>query len=236
MKPQEFISQYKEFFGEAAPLPIAVAYTEKPLSEIKAVPECMFKQFHRAFNGTTISLDAENLTCGGGKAYTGLAPLPERVYSFVSNIEKYKDSPATTQTCIESVGPKLSDKPYINFIRIDSLGSFDRIEGLIFFVNPDILSGLFAWANYDTRDINAVRSPWGSGCSSTVTALVNENRNGGKHCFIGLLDVSARPFFRSDIMSFSIPKSRLDEMLLTLSNCCVADSQAWNKIKKRINH
>lgn len=235
MTTKEFIGQYTEFFGEAAPLPLAVVYSDYPMGEGKNIPGCMFKQFHRAYNGETVTFDASNLTCGGGKLYVGIGPTPPKVYNFVSLVEKYKDTPETTKGSIDLINPHLSDKPYLNFIRIDKLETFDGMEGLIFFVSPDILSGLFTWANYDTKDIDAVNSPWGSGCSSTVTSLVNENRSGGKHCFIGMLDVSARPFFRPDILSFSIPASRFVEMSPTLSRCCVAGAPAWLKLKKRIN-
>jgi len=235
MTPKEFISEYIACFGEASPLPIALIYSDKPMGELKNIPGCMFKQFQRANDGETVTLGATNFTCGGGKLYTGLGPAPERVYNFVSNVEKYKSTPEAVHCSINSIDARLSDKPYINFIRVDCLESFDNIEGLMFFVSPDILSGLFAWANYDREDINAVQSPWGSGCSTTITSLVNENRRGGKHCFIGMLDISARPFFSADILSFSIPKSRFTEMCETLSQCCVSGAPAWTRIKNRIN-
>lgn len=235
MKPSDFVRLYSKNFGDAAPLPVAVIYSAMPLGEIKSVPGCMFKQFCRAYRGETVTLDAPHFTCGGGKCYTGLGPMPERVCNFVSAVEKYKETPEIAGCSIEAIGAVRSAKPYINFVRVDRLETFDEIEGLVFFVNPDVLSGLFAWANYDRTDINAVQSPWGSGCSATVTSLVNENRKGGKHCFIGMLDVSARQFFKSDILSFSIPKSRFAEMSVTLSQCCVADAPAWLKVKKRIN-
>ena len=235
MTPTEFISKYTEYFGEAAPLPIAVKYSDKPMGEVKSIPGCMFKQFHRAYNGETVTLDATHFNCGGGKFYSGLGPAPDRVYNFVSNIEKYKSTPEAVRSAIDSINPRLSDKPFLNFTRVDRLDTFGDIEGLMFFVSPDILSGLFTWANYDQEDINSVQSPWGSGCSTTITSLVNENRKGGKHCFIGMLDVSARPFFKSNILSFSIPKSRFDKMCETLNKCCVSGAPAWLKVKKRIN-
>ena len=235
MKPTDFISQYTEFFGDSATLPIAVVYSDTPMGEISKVPGCMFKQFHRAYRGETVILDAENFTCGGGKSYSGLGPLPEHVFNFVSMCERYKQSPETARNSIEAIGAELSGKPYLNFVRIDRLDSFDDMEGLIIFAGPDVVSGLFTWANYDSDDINAVQSPWGSGCSTTITSLVNENRKRGKHCFIGMFDVSARPFFRQDVISFAIPKSRFDEMCVTLSQCCVSGAPAWLKVKKRIN-
>lgn len=235
MKPIEFTGEYLKYFGEKAPLPIAVRYSDVPESSGKLIPGCMFKQFHRAYRGETVTLSAETLECGGGKLYLGLGPIPERVYSFVSNVERYKKESDIAKASISQIGAQREKRKYINFIRIDKLESFEGTEGLIFFVTPDVLSGLFTWANYDQEDIDAVQSPWGSGCSSTVTALVNENRRNGKHCFIGLLDVSARPFFRYDVMSFSIPMSRFKEMEKNLSASCVGGAPAWEKLKKRIN-
>ena len=235
MKPQTFVRQYAEYFGEAAQLPLAVCYTDSPLSEPRAVEGCMFKLFHRACKGETVTYSCDSLSCGGGKLYTGLGPMPERVYKFVSEIERYKSNPEVAKEAIRMIDASQSSKSYINFIRIDKLENLDGIEGLIFFATPDILSGLFAWANYDQTDINAVQAPWGSGCSSSITALVNENRRGGKHCFIGMLDVSARPYFKSSILSFAIPMSRFIEMTETFAQCCVAGAPAWMKVRKRIN-
>lgn len=235
MTSQEFIDSYTEYFGESAPLPLAVVYSVHPLGEKQNVAGCMFKQFHRAYNGNTVTLDSSNFTCGGGKLYAGLGPIPSKVYDFVSLVEKYKRNPDIARESIGLIDAKMSERPYLNFVRIDKLENFDDMEGLIFFVSPDILSGLFTWANYDSTDINAVQSPWGSGCSTTVTSLVNENRRCGKHCYIGMLDVSARPFFKSDILSFSIPKSRFVEMCETMDKCCVSGAPAWLKVKKRIN-
>lgn len=235
MTPADFITVYRECLGADAPLPLAVVYTDKPLSDPRNIAGCMFKQFHRAYNGETVTFNAESLSCGGGKLYTGLGPVQERIYDFVSKVERYKKSPELVRDYIKSLNPRLSDKPYLNIVPVGDLNNFDEMEGLMFFVTLDVLSGLFAWANYDSSDLNAVMSPWGSGCASSITTMVNENQAGGKHCFIGMLDVSARQFFRPDILSFSIPRSRFMEMCETMRLCCISGSPAWQKIKKRIN-
>ena len=236
MRPTEFIKIYKDCFGDNATLPLAVVYSDVPMGESGHIPGCIFKQFHRAYNGETVSFSTDNLTCGGGKLYSGLGPVQERIFDFVSNVERYKQSPELVRKYVDGLNPRLSEKPYLNILPIGKLDSFDEIEGLVFFVTPDVLSGLFAWANYDTDDLNAVMSPWGSGCASTITNIVNENRKTGKHCFIGMMDVSARPYFRPDILSFSIPRSRFMEMCGTMQECCIAGSPAWFKVRKRINN
>ena len=235
MNVSEFVKSYRDYFGEAVQLPIAVRYTDNPLGESRVVTGCMFKQFHRVFNGEVLTFTPETLTCGGGKFYAGLAPMPERVYGFVSEFERYKSDSEMAKSSIAMIDARLSEKPYLNFIRLDKLNSLDGVEGVLFFATPDVLSGLFTWANYDQTDINAVLVPWGSGCSASITAMVNEKRSGGKHCFLGMLDVSARPYFKHDVISFAIPANRFVEMLETFSKCCVAGAPAWLKVKKRIN-
>lgn len=235
MNSIEFVSKYREYFGEKTLLPIVVKYSVEPYGTLENISGCMFKQFHKAYNGGSVSFCNYNFTCGGGKLYTGLSPIPLGVYNFVSNIEKYKQSPGIAKKSISFINPQQIEKPFINFIRIDKIENFEGAEGLIFFADPDVVAGLFNWANYDQEDINTVQCPWGSGCSATITALVNENRKKGKHCFIGLFDVSARIFFKSNIISFSVPMSRFNEMLETMDKCCVSGAPAWLKLKKRIN-
>ena len=236
MSPSEFIRLYREYFGQSVALPVAFCYTGHPMGKLKTVSGCMFKQFHHVFNGEILTFSSETLTCGGGRLYAGLAErAPERVYTFVSEIERYKSDSKTAWHSISMINAMKAPKPYLNFIRIDQLECFEDMEGVLFFATPDILSGLFTWANYDQKDIHSVQLPWGSGCSASITAIVNENRLGGKHCFMGMLDVSARPYFKRDIMSFGIPMSRFVEMTETLSKCCVAGAPAWLKVRKRIN-
>ncbi len=235
MTPDQFNQLYRRCFGDNAPLPLAVVYSDEPMSEPMSVPGCMFKQLHKANSGGVVTYTAQSLNCGGGRAYTGLDSIPDYVFNYVSIVEKYKTTPEVAKKAILNIESELSGKPFLNILRTDNLKTFEDVEGLVFLVTPDILSGLFAWANYDTSDLNSVQVPWGSGCSSAITFMVNENKKGGSHCYIGMLDVSARPFFRRDILSFSIPMSRLKQMMLTLSECCVLDSPAWQKVRKRID-
>jgi hypothetical protein len=44
----------------------------------------------------------------------------------------------------------------------------DDPEVVIFFAQPDVLSGLFTLANYDEADPNGVFAPFAAGCGSIV--------------------------------------------------------------------
>ncbi|MGN0032417.1 MAG: DUF169 domain-containing protein [Candidatus Limimorpha sp.] len=101
--------------------------------------------------------------------------------------------------------------------------------------HPDILSGLVSWACYDNSSIDAVCTPWGSGCSTTIFQVAKENENSGKRCFIGLFDPSVRPKVRANELVFGIPKSRLEEMAASIHDTCLFNGIAWPKVKDRIN-
>ena len=172
--------------------------------------------------------------CGGGKLYTGFSDMPERVPGFVSLKEKYKRTPEMVVDYIRGLGMHRAEKPYLNFVRIDKAESFEGTEGVLFFANPDMLSGLCGWAFYDSNEPDAVVSLFGSGCSTVVSMTVVENERQGHRCFLGLFDPSVRPWVGKDELSFTIPFSRFVPMMNTMRECFLYGTHAWQKVKKRI--
>lgn len=235
MDTKIFIENFRKAFGETVELPIAFWYSETPVNIIPKINGCLFKAMKEVRHGTIISLDADTIGCGGGKFYTGFTDMPERIPNFVSLKEKYKQTPELVTEFIEQLGVQRAVMNYLNFARIDQISDFENAEGLLFFATPDILSGLTTWAFFDNNSIDAVSTPFGSGCSVTITQTILENRQNGKRTFLGFFDPSVRPFFEPDILSFSIPISRFKEMYYTINECCLFDTHAWNKIKQRIN-
>ena len=79
-----------------------------------------------------------------------------------------------TQGCLFKALPAIRQGEiirYLHFARIDRLTSFEKVEGLLFLATPDILSGLITWTFFDNNNPDAVSTPFGSGCSSTITPL-----------------------------------------------------------------
>ena len=91
-------------------------------------------------------LNAENIGCGGGKFYTGFTEMPERVPTFVSLKEKYKQTLEMVIDFIQQIGVPRTENKYLHFARIDKVESLEEIEGVVFLANPDMLSGLTTWA------------------------------------------------------------------------------------------
>ena len=216
MDVKEFTAAYREAFGERPELRLLFRYTDTPLRPVEKVGGCFFKALAEARRGLPVSLNAGNIGCGGGKFYTGFSPMPEFVPQFVSLKERYKRTP---EMVLEDVAE-----------------TFDGAEGVLFFAAPDALAGLVTWATFDNNAADAVASPFGSGCSSVVAQAVQENRNGGRRCFLGLFDPSVRPWVEPDVLSFVVPMSRFREMCGMMRASCLFDTHAWSKVRERINN
>ena len=235
MDTSTFIRLYRDAFGEAAPLPIIFSYSDTPVAETEKMPGCFLRYLHQVTEGHPVSLDTEKITCGGGKFYAGFTPMPDHVPVFVSEKEKYKESADTVKDYLAAFGPVRTDRKYLNFVRVDQAESFEGMEGLLFLAGPDVISGLCAWAFFDSNDPETVSLVFGSGCSSIVANAARENSRNGFRTFIGLTDPSARQWFDPGIMSFTIPACRFRSMSETMSRCCFNGTAGWGRIRKRIN-
>ena len=234
MTPQEFILKFREAFGEAAPLPIAFWYGDTAVNAENRVPRCMIGAIRKVCDGCALTLTAENVQCGGGGLYTAFRPMQERVPTFVSEIEHYKQTPEQVRQYVESLDIEITDKPYLNFVRVDRLTSWEGVEAVVFFATPDILSGLCTWTFFDNDAEDAVVTKFASGCAAVVTFAAVENRKGGRRTFLGMFDPSARPLVPKNELSFAVPMSRFREMLRTMPESALFE-HAFSVVRKRIN-
>ena len=232
---KQLIANLRHAFGEKAKLPIAVWYSNEPAGEEVALPHCMFECLPQVENGQVVSFSKDKLHCGGGRVYSGFMPLNPGIPKFVSNVEHYKQTPEMVKQYVEDLDIKIQEKPYFNFARLDKLESLDGVEGLVFFGNADIISGLVSWAFYDNNAADAVSCQFSSGCCAMITFITTENRRHGHRTFLGMYDLSGRKFMKPDEQAFAIPLSRLETMVGTLHECALFASPAWETVKERIN-
>ena len=235
MDIQTFITNYQEAFGEKAILPILFYYSDAPIAKTEKINGCFFKGIASVREGNSISLNADIIGCGGGKLYTSYAPMNDYIPGFVSQKEKYKQTPQQVIDYVASLDLQSFTGKWLNFIRIDQAKSFEGMEGLLFLAPPDMLSGLTTWAYFDNEREDAVCAIFGSGCSAVVSQAVRENRIGGHRTFLGLFDPSVRPYVGAYELSFVIPANRFTSMMKTMRECCLFGTHAWNKVRARIN-
>lgn len=226
--------KFREAFGGNVPLPVAFGYSHVAAAEVRKIPRCMIGAIRQVCGGQPLTLTAGNVLCGGGSLYTAFAPMPERVPAFVSEVEHYKQNREMVREYVDRLDIRPTEKPFLNFVRLDALDGWDDVQGVLFFATPDMLSGLCAWAFYDNNDEDAVCARFASGCCSIVTFAVNEQARGGCRCFIGLLDPSARPLVPPDELTFTIPLSRFREMMLTLEQSALFQ-KAYSVVRKRMD-
>ncbi len=234
MKPEIFIDNYRAAFGPLAELPIVFWFSEEKIAETYKAGRCIFSYFGQIREGKTVSLSIENIGCGGGKFYSGLAAMAPHIPEFVSHKERYKESPEMVLEFIAQMAVPRSQKPFVNFTRIDNLKDFNNIEGVLFLATPDILSGLATWAYFDNNSPEAVCTLFGSGCGNIITRAVIENASDGERTYIGLMDPSARQYLESNLLSFLIPMSRFKTMYHTMRRSCLFDTRDWARIRDRI--
>ena len=234
MTVKEFIEKYRQAFGEKAPLPIAFGYSNTPTSEIRSIPKCLVGSISNVRHGDSLTLSADNVICGGGGLYTAFTEMPERVPVFVSEVEHYKKTKEMVIDYVCVLNIELTKKPYLNFVRLDNLKEWSDAQALLFFATPDILAGLCSWAFYDNNSADAVVTQFSSGCASIVTRPIRENKINGRSCFIGMLDPSARPLIPENELTFTIPMSRLMEMLYTMDDSSLYQ-KAFSALRRRIN-
>ena len=233
MDNRQFIEDYKEAFGEKATLPIAFWHSDTPVAVPEPVNGCFFPAFEKVRDGQPVSFDSTTMKCGG-KFYCGLAQMPEYVPTFVSEKEHYKASPALVKDFVERLEIDVDKHKYLNFQRIDLMDDSIEFYGVLIFATPDILSGLVSWAYYDNSSDDAVCTPWGSGCSTTIRQVIIEEECLGSRCFIGLFDPSVHTRVRANELMFGIPKNRLEEMATFMRDTCLFNGAAWPKVKERI--
>ena len=87
---------------------------------------------------------------------------------------------------------------------------------------------------YDNDADNAVVTKFASGCAAVISFATTENRRGGRSCFLGMFDPSARPLVPKNELTFAVPMSRFEEMLKTMADS-VLYQKAFSVVKRRIN-
>lgn len=228
-----FIKSFHQAFGDYE-LPVALWYSQQPEGALEKTRGCFIKDLKPAREGAIISLNSDTISCPGGKVYSGFLAMPPTLPKFVSEKEHYKETPELVDDFVRDLNIPYKNGMYLNFASIASIQNFDKLEGLVFFATPDVLTGLVSWAQFDNNHPDAISVPFGSGCSSVVAQTIVENQNNGQRVFLGMFDPSARPQVEANILSLSIPMSRFKKMYYTFNDSCLCGARAWLKVKERI--
>ena len=107
-------------------------------------------------------------------------------------------------------------------------------ELVVFFVRPESLCGLHQLAAFVTNDPEVVASPWGAACGNLIIWPLKYKENGTMKAVLGGWDPSARKFFKTDELSFSIPFEMFSQMLDRFEDSFLK-TKTWEIVQKKIS-
>jgi hypothetical protein len=242
---EKFQTLWKKYFNSAE-LPITFYYSDKAgrAEAVKpgSVPRCFIGGLVKVRNGQSLAFDVDAVGCPGGRRYLGFAEglMPDFEYFLSCGIpgkmegERYKKSPEMVREYMKKHMPKFqAPGRFIVLKRWDMLEAADNPEVVIFFAEPDVLSGLFTLASFDEAEQNMVVTPFGSGCSTIVLYPYLEIKAQNPRSVIGMFDVSARPFVPKSTLTFAAPMSKFAGMINNMEESFLI-TPSWAKVQKRI--
>ena len=242
VKRDKFINLWAKYFNHAE-LPVTFQYSAEnhgiPVSETPDGHRCVISQLLKVRRGESICMQANSVTCVGGKRYLLYNDsMPPRFECYISHYpdgkgERYKAKPDQVNTFWDNL-PKLPTKgDHLIFKRWDYLEEIDQPDAVIFFATPDVLSGLFTLTCFDSTAEDAVIAPFGAGCTNIVYFPYREQINGTGRAVMGLFDPSARKCAKSDLVTFSVPITKFMAMIDQMEESFLI-TDTWTIIQRRI--
>jgi len=240
-----FESNWKKFFGNSE-LPI-IFYFSNELSGAQeaAIPKgrsCLICELSKVRNGESIAFNDASLACGGAKRYLGFSQGMRTNFEYFLSYgipgkmegERYIRIPEMVKEIQKKQVHLPHNKEYIIFKRWDKIETHDEPDVVIFFVTPDVLSGLFTLANFDQVAHDSSIAPFGAGCGSIVYYPWLEKDRESPRAVIGMFDPSARPFVGPNILTFAVPMVKFKKMIGYMEESFLI-THTWDVLLKRIN-
>lgn len=190
---------------------------------------------------TAAYFDAERFGCLGGAFYLGFnKPQLDFIVHYVSTGipgqmegERYLDSPEAVRKFFDTIDPRPAPKRFCVFKPVGQLSEKEEPELAVFFARPEVISGLHQLAAFVTGDIDAVKTPFGAGCSDIVTWPLRYLAEGKNKAVVGSWDISCRKFVKPDELSFSMPWPMFTDMVARWKESFLT-RPVWELSRKKI--
>ncbi len=185
--------------------------------------------------------DKERFGCPGGAFFLGfMKPQTETIIHYVSSGipghmdgELYCESPDELRKIFEYIDPGPAPADYCVVKPLSLFEGSEMPEVVAFFVRPESLCGLHQLAAFVTNDPEVVVSPWGAACTNLITWPLKYIQSGENKAVLGGWDPSARKFFKTDELSFSVPYGMFLEMLERFEGSFLT-TPTWAVVRKKI--
>jgi len=203
---------------------------------------CVIGHIWRARKKRTAAyFDAERFGCPGGAFWLGyMKPQTETIIHYVStgipermHGELYCDSPDALRRIFDEINPIPAPKRYCVVKPIGLFGADEEPELVAFFARPEVLSGLHQLAVFVTNDPEVVASPWGAACTGLITWPLKYLAQGDNRAVLGGWDPSARKFFKTDELTFTVSNAMFTQMLERFRESFLT-TKTWQTVRKKI--
>ena len=204
---------------------------------------CVMGNIWRARKKKTAAyFSSEQFGCPGGAFWLGfLKPQTETIIQYVSTGtpnrmkgEFYCDSPDNLRQIFEYIDPRPASHKFCIFKPLSSFTEEEKPEFISFFARPESLCGLHQLAAFVTNDPEVVVSPWSAACGSLVVWPLYYLSKGLNKAVIGGWDPSARKFFKTDELSFTVPLGMFTQMTNRFNESFLK-TNTWANVQKKIN-
>jgi uncharacterized protein (DUF169 family) len=147
--------------------------------------------------------------------------------------ERFVKTPKQAKAFIKSFVPKEINKKVTVFKPLQNFINKEYPELVIFFVNPDELSGLVYLLHFNSPDKDdLIITGFHSGCGSIVTLPMKYNTAGKIKAVIGMHDISVRSKLPKDIMTLTMPFELVSDIYNEIDNSFII-TENWDRIKER---
>ncbi len=202
---------------------------------------CIVPLIFTAAKGKTVAIDRDSTGWDCSAFYLGYQEwIFKGIECFLSSGtvwgrkgERFIKSPQHALEFVQSWVPeRLNDKITV-FKPLEEFNPDETPELVIFFVNPDHLSGLVFLLHYHSPDRDdLVSTRFMSGCGSLVTVPMRYKAEGSMKAVWGMHDLSARLRLPPELMTLTMPYEMLRDIAGDIDESFII-TDTWKRIMER---
>jgi uncharacterized protein (DUF169 family) len=187
-----------------------------------------------AFNKDTTGWDCSAFYLGYKDwIFKGVECFLSDGFVFGRSGERFVKTKKQAKAYVKSFVPVTINNKFTIFKPLTEFLPDEKPELVIFFANPDELSGLVYLIHYDApeRD-DLIATGLMSGCGSVVTIPMKYKSEGKLKAVWGMHDISARLRLPKELMTLTMPFDLLSAINKDIDNSFIK-TENWQKIKER---
>jgi uncharacterized protein (DUF169 family) len=147
--------------------------------------------------------------------------------------ERFIKTKSQAKAFIKSFVPKSINNSVTIFKPLENFGLNETPEIVIFFANPDQLSGLVNLLHFNSPEKDdLIITRFMSGCGSIVTLPMKYKNEGKLKAVWGMHDISARLRIPAELMTITIPYDLLKDIYKDIDKSFIITDN-WKRIKER---